>query len=46
MSEIELAELNVKIAYDEMDDACEGLVDAWEMVEESFRELKEAVVKG
>jgi len=40
---MELEELNTKIAYDELEDACIALREAKEKVEASFGELREAI---
>jgi len=40
---MELAELNMKIAFDELEDACIALREAVDKVQASFKELREAI---
>jgi len=40
---MELAELNMKIAFDELEDDCISLREAIEKVQASFKELREAI---
>jgi len=43
MTDNDLARLNMKIAFDALEDACIALREAMERLESNFRELREAV---